>query len=453
MSNQGVPTNGRQEQRDLAQEVKERLEARDVAGAESLLRGGPPADVAEAIEHLQPEQKARIFEALDGETAGGALSELSLGSVQSLADSSPDAVARAAAQMEPDEVADLLEVLSEEQRRSVLENLPDEDALKAKRLLVHPPDTAGGIMTSEFVLLSEDITAATAIEITQRSRESETISHLFVSDSEGRLLGHLPLHRLVFARPERKLSELMEAEPATVSPEADREEVVRLATRYGLDVLPVVDEGGGLAGVITADDILEAEQDEADEDMYRLAGTAERDPVHATVLRSARLRLPWLLLTLVGGLGIAFMVSRFESVLEVVQIAFFIPLIALMGGNVAIQSSTIVVRGLAEGDLYPGRFIVFIVKQWSVAVLLALSCGGAAGLLAAVLPMASGGTALVVGTAVAIAIMLAGTIGTLIPVAFDRFGLDPAVSAGPFVTVLNDLLCIMIYLALSTTLG
>jgi len=417
-----------------------------------LLEDERPADVADTIEGLDSEEKVRVFEVLDSETAGAALSELSEEAVQKIAASSPRSVARAAAQMQPDDVADLLEVLPEQQRRSVLQSLPEEDAFKARQLLLYRADSAGGIMTPEFVVLAQDITAAKAIEITQRSRESETIAHLFVADTEDRLVGHLPLHRLVFARPERKLSELMEPEIVTVTPDTDREEVVRLATRYGLDVLAVVDEEHRLVGVITADDILEAGQEEADEDMYRLAGTAERDPVHSAVLRSTRLRLPWLLVSVVGGLVDAFVISRFAGALEVVQMAFFIPLIPLMGGNVAIQSATIVVRGLAVGDIRAGRFLSFAAKQWWVTLLLAACCGLASGLLALVVPWVDARMSLVVGGAVALAITMAGTLGTLLPLAFHKVGVDPAVSSGPFVTILNDLFCITIYLGLGAAL-
>jgi len=441
------------EPRELARELRERLGQGDVAGAESLLEHEPPADVAEAIEQLPHEDKGHLFEALDSETAGAVLSELSPTSVQAIAESAPESLARAAAEMEPDEVADLLDTLTPQQRSAVLESLPREEATKARRLLAHPPDTAGGIMTTEFVLLAEGITAAKAIEITQRSRERETIAHLFVCDKRDRLLGHLPLHKLVFSRPERRLKELVEPEVVTVTPDTDREEVVRLATRYDLDVVAVVDRDGRLVGVITADDILKAGQQEADEDMYRLAGTAERDPVHATVLRSTRLRLPWLYVSLAGGLLDAFLMSRFAGALKVIQVAFFVPLIPLMGGNVAIQSATIVVRGLAVGDIRRANLPRFIGKQWAVTLLLALSCGMGAGLLAAALPWATGNLPLVVGGAVALAIVVAGMLGTLLPFGFEMLGIDPAVSAGPFVTIINDMVCITIYLALGTALA
>ena len=450
---QDIREHSSEERRELIREALERLNEQNLHEVKFVLESMPAADVAEVIEELPAEQKPRVFKLLESDDAGEVLSEVNTDTVHDLADALFESVADAAKHMEPDEVADLLEALPEEQRRGVLSELPTEEAHKARELLVHPADTAGGIMTPEFLLLDGDTTAAGAIEILQRSRESETSTHLFAKDKDERLIGHLPLHRLVFARPDRKLSELAETELAAVTPDTDREEVVRVATHYGLGIVPVVDEGGRLVGVITTDDILDAGREEADEDMYRLAGTNERDPVHATVLRSTRLRLPWLLLTLVGGLVIAFLVSRFASALTVAQIAFFIPLIPLMGGNVAIQAATIVVRGLAVGDIERGHLLSFIVKQWMVTLVLALCCGVAALAVALLLPWVDNRVALVVGTAVAFAITVAGTLGTLLPLMFHKMGIDPAVSAGPFVTVLNDLICIAIYLSLGASLA
>lgn len=437
-----------EEQPDLLEQVEGRLDQDDEPGAADRLREERPEDVAEVLMGLPADEAAAVFRLLSLEMSAEVLGELNPEMVQDLAEAETGSVAGAAGLMQPDELTDVVESLETEQQRAMLGSLPAEAASVVRQLLAHESDTAGGIMTPEFVLLSEDITAARAVEITQSSRESETIAHLFVSDPQNRLLGHLPLHQLVFARPERRLRELYDPEVVTVTTDTDQEEVVRLATHYGLDVVPVVDDEGQMQGVITVDDILEVVREEADEDMYRLAGTTERDPVHATVMRSTRLRLPWLLITLVGGLCIAFLVSRFESTLEAVQIAFFIPLIPLMGGNVAIQASAIVVRGLAVGDIHSGRLLQFVMKQWMVTIMLAACCGLAAGVVGAFFPQMGARLPLVVGIAIATAIMLAGTLGTLLPLAFNHFGLDPAVSAGPFVTLLNDLLCITIYLSL-----
>ena len=411
-----------------------------------------PADLAEMLDLFDEDARTAIINSLSSAVAGEVLHEVSDESLRELAQSSLAAITGAVETMEPDEVADMLEALPDQTIESVLESLPEREAQKAEQLLAYGPDTAGGIMTLEFVLLAGNITAQEAVSVIQRSRERETSAHLFVSDTDGRLVGYLPLHRLVFARSERKVNELMETDPVTVRADTDQEEVVRLATKYDLEVVPVVDAQGKLLGVITSDDILEAAQEEGNEDMYRFAGTAEVDPVHTPVYRSTLLRLPWLMLSLVDGLAIAFMASHFESALKVVQIAFFIPLIPLMGGNVAVQSSTILVRSLALGHLRRLNLRRFLARQAKVAFLLSVSCGCVAALLPVLVVGVDVRMMIVVGSSVALAINVAGALGMSLPFLFNSLGIDPAISAGPFVTMINDVLCITIYLVLAMAL-
>ncbi len=441
---------GRHPSDHILEAVERAIERDDREEVRSLLKGLPPADVAELIEDLDPDDTGRVFEVLDTEIAAEVLGELGPRDVFEVASTAPTSVIGALDEMEPDERADIIDALPEEQVDSAISTLPDEEAEELKKLLTYPPDSAGGIMTPEFVALRDDITASEAIALTQQSRETETIAHLFVCDQQERLVGSLPLHRLVFAAPDRKLKDVMDTRTVMVTPETDQEEVLRLATKYDMDVVAVVDREGRLAGVVTADDILEVAQEEANEDMYMRAGTSEKDPIHASAIRSTRLRLPWLLLTVAGGLGIAFMVSGFEKTLTAVHIAFFLPLIPLLGGNVAVQTSTIVVRGLAVGDIHRGRLAHFVGKQFVVTVLLAVSCGVAAGLMGALVPGTPVRLLVIVGIAAVLAIVVAGTLGTILPLMFNRLGIDPAISTGPFVTILNDLFCIAIYLSLGT---
>jgi magnesium transporter len=440
-------------EQDLLSAVRACLETADTAALRALLHAAPPADVARVLGDLPDELAAGIFRMLDAETGAEVLDELGAADVQALAETAPKLIAEAAEELEPDEVADLLEVLPDEQADALLKGFPQEQATAAERLLTYPPDSAGGLMTTQFVSLPRDATAREAIEITQRSRDSETVAHLFVSDRERRLVGYLPLQRLVFAPPDRKVGELMEGVPHAVSAETDQEEVVRAATRYDLASVPVVDQAGRLIGVVTVDDILEAAEQEADEDMYRLAGTGERDPVHASIYRSTRLRLPWLLLSVADGLFIAYLLSRFEGTLRVVELAFFIPLIPLMGGQVAIQSSTIIVRGLALGNLRRSMMAQFMSRQFVITLLLALSCALFAGLIGSLLVGAEAQLMLAVGLAVWSAILISGMLGMTAPLVFNAVGVDPAVSSGPFITMLNDLICICIYLVLGMLLA
>lgn len=442
------------EEQDLLEAVRACLEMGDTEGVREVLSGVPAADVATVLDDLDDEMAVQVFRLLDADTGADVLDELPPGDVQALAEAAPARVRDAVGAMEPDEAVDVLELLPEAQAEALLEGLTEEQATAAERLLTYPPDSAGGLMTTQFVSLPKGVTAREAIEITQRSREAETVGHLFVADEAGRLVGHLPLQQLVFAPPERLVGELMEGHPYAVLPETDQEELVRAATRYDLDAVPVVDQRRELIGVVTLDDILEAAEQEVDEDIYRLAGTGERDPVHASVLRSTRLRMPWLLLSVLDGLFIAFVVSRFAGTLEtVVGLAFFIPLIPLMGGQVAIQASTIIVRGLALGNLRRSMIRRFLTKQLVITLLLSLCCAVAAGVLGSWLVGTGARLMMAVGLAVGFSILISGMLGMTFPLLFNRIGIDPAVSSGPFITMLNDLICICIYLALGMLLA
>jgi len=438
---------------DLYRALMARLAEGDAAGIAELLTGVPPADIAALLRELDEEEMASVFRALNADVGADVLAELGRRSVQALAEDAPARLQQAVSRMEPDEVADVLEMLPDEQAEAILDDFTAEQATDAEHLLTYRPDTAGGLMTTRFVLLYKDICARDAIQITQQSRETETVGDLFVADEQDLLIGHLPLERLVFAAPDARVGDLMEPDPYRVTTDTDQEELVRAATKYNLDAVPVVDEMGKLVGVVTVDDILEAAEQEADEDMYRLVGTGERDPIHASIARSTRLRLPWLLLSVIDGLFIALIVSRFEDTLRVIELSFFIPLIPLMGGQVAVQASAIMVRGLALGNIRRSRIMRLLFKQFAVAGLLAVLCAVATGLLGGLVVGAAANVMFAVSLAVAIAIVVSGTLGTIFPLAFNAIGIDPAVSSGPFITMLNDAFCICIYLLLGATLA
>lgn len=446
-------TDTRQPDADLFSALRARLAAGDAGAVQELLEHAQPADVAAALEDMPEERQAQLFRLLDTETAAEVLGELSKREVQFLAEATPRRLEAAVGALEPDEVADVLDVLPEQQAEALLEGFAPEQATTAEQLLAYPPDTAGGLMTTQFVSLPADATAREAVEITQRSSDAETVGHLFVADAEGRLDGYLPLQHLVFAPPESRVRDLMEDYPHAVTPETDQEELVRAATRYDLDAVPVVDAGGRLIGVVTVDDILEAAEQEADEDIYHLAGTGERDPVHASVARSTRMRLPWMMISVLDGLFMAAIVGRFEATVRgEIALMYYIPLIPLMGGQMAIQTSAIMVRGLALGSFRHSMIARFLTKQVCISALLACCCGLLTGLLSYLVVGAAPQLALAVGLAVVAAMFVSGLLGVAFPLLFNRIGIDPAISSGPFITMLNDLICILIYLLLGMLL-
>jgi len=432
----------------LATDIREAVKRPDVETVLGrILASVRPEDIAEILPDLSDEDRKRVLEVLNPPEAGRVISELDEGTLGEIAETSPEEVAEAVREMEPDDASEVLSELSEEQTESILEQLPPSDLPQLKQIMKHPDNSAGSIMTTKFILLWKGLVASEALKITQKAGEQETGAHLFVADQDDALVGYLPLRRLVFAKPDAMLSGLMTEDVIAVSPETDQEEVLRLATKYNLDVVPVADAGKRLIGVITSDDLLEVMEEEANEDMYLMAGMdEEQNPVREGLLKRTRVRLPWLLISLLGGIGSAFAVRYFDvTISRYHQVVFFMPLIALMGGNVAIQASTLVVRGLATGDIPSGRLRRFFFHEMLVNFILAAFCGLGAGIISLIIVPENALLGVAVASAIASAVIVAGGLGMAVPILCHKLGIDPAVSAGPFVTIINDISCVTIY--------
>jgi magnesium transporter len=296
------------------------------------------------------------------------------------------------------------------------------------------------------------MTVREAIDYTQQCAAKEGIRYPYVLDESEKLVGVVPLHSLLFSKHDVTIGSVMNANVVSVTADTDQEDVGRLVRDYDLFAVPVTDARGRLVGVVTVDDVIEAREEEVSEDMYRLAGTAERDPLHGPLARKLWLRLPWVVLTLLGGLLICTVVRAFEdSISKTVALAAFLPLIPLMGGNVAIQASTIVVRGLALGRIHRGTGVRLVFRELGVAVALGAVCGA---IVAAIVTMMYGqvNLSLVVGVALFTAVSCAAVLGAAVPLLFNAANVDPALAAGPLVTIMNDLISVGVYLALSTLL-
>jgi len=439
--------------RDKLEQIRQLLESENPHALVRAVRDMRPADVAEMLDEFEPHEKALLFEAMSIEAAGEMLDEADEQSQQEIiAESEDDRVVEVLEELPPDEAADVLGTVDEEDASKLLHQMEPDIAEQVEQLMEYPEDCAGGVMTTEIVRLQADMTCAEAVRETQQGSGYEGVRWPYVVDEDGKLIGFVPLHSLVFERPQTKIRDVMGKDVISVTVDTDQEEVGNIVRRYDLNALPVVDHDGTLIGMVTVDDVIEAMEDEVSEDMYRIAGTGERDPLHGTLPRKVWLRLPWLIVTLLGGLLICGIVSRFEkSIAEVVALAAFLPIIPLMGGNVAIQASTIVVRGLALGDIEHGKIMRLLAREFSVAFVLGVLCGAIAGGMAHLL---YGQIVLgfVIATAVFAAVICAALMGTLFPLVFNTLGLDPALAAGPLVTILNDLTSVTIYLALATLL-
>ncbi len=416
------------------------------------LAGLHPADIAAALERLDAETLVRVLRELDTETAADVLTDLDEHSLTEILDilEAPD-IADMASELESDDATDVIGTLTPPKQSVVLSRLEEDDRRAVEDLLQYTDESAGGIMAAELVYVNQNASIDEAIAlIREAADEIEEIHNVYVTDRDRRLRGVLSIRALVLARRGARVADIMQPDVVTVSTEMDQEDVAEVFRKYDLVVIPVVDPEGTLVGRITVDDIIDVIHEEAEEDISIMAGTREEELHEDSALRVSRIRLPWLVIGALGGLGSATVMSHYRFSLEkVLALAFFVPIITAMGGNVGLQTSTIIVRGMRPERGLGGETVSRLLKEWRVAITNAVILGGAI-CLAVGLWFKDWGLAFVVGGSLAAVILVAATLGTVVPFALRRAGVDPAVAQGPFVTTLNDIIGIMVYLGLAS---
>ncbi|MEA3409316.1 MAG: magnesium transporter [Candidatus Eisenbacteria bacterium] len=424
---------------------------RSIAAA---LSGFHPADVAAALGRagIDGELLTKILGELDTETAAETIinmDEHTLGDILDVL--GPPEIAEMTSELESDDAADVVGLLDEDKKAHVLSQLDSDDRKAVEDLLQYTDESAGGIMASELVYVNSDASVDDAIALIRvAADEVEEIHNVYIIDREQKLAGVLPLGTLLLARKGTRVAEIMEPDVVSVSAEMDQEDVARVFMKYDLVAIPVVDDAGMLVGRITVDDIMDVIHDEAEEDITLMAGTRDEEIHEDSTLRVSRIRLPWLVIGALGGLASASVISLYSFSLEkVLALAFFIPVITAMGGNVGLQTSTIIVRGMHADGTVDGAVSSRLAREWRIALTNAVVLGMAV-FLAVVLWLKDWQLAVIVGGALATVILIAATLGTVMPFALRRLGVDPAVAQGPFVTTLNDIIGILVYLGLAT---
>lgn len=412
-----------------------------------------PSDLAELVEDLNDEQKKELIALLNDEEAALILQEMEeaprVSLIQLLNKERASSILK---EMSSDEAVDLLGELPREDARELLTRLDDVGEIEG--LLKYAEDTAGGLMTTEYIALSGSMLVDEAIDrLREIAPDVETVYYVYVIDEENQLIGVLSLRDMISAENGTPLKEIMRTNVISVDVNMDQEQVAKIVSRYDLLAVPVVDEKGSLRGIITIDDVLDVVEEEATEDIYRLAGTSEvrgADLVNASVLNVVTRRLPWLLICLLGGLFSGRVIEFFENTLQtIVTLAIFIPVIMDMGGNVGTQSSTVFVRGLATGDIETNEIWGYFFKEVRIGFTMGTICGLAVG-MAAHFWQNSFVLGLVVATAMFVTVTLAAIIGILIPLLFWKLGVDPAITSGPFVTTIKDVTGLLIYFYIAT---
>ena len=346
----------------------------------------------------------------------------------------------------PDDATDILGEMPPERLTEMLHQLPEALAVQIDRLLSYDPRTAGGIMTTQYFSLEDTCTVSEALQQLRRAGQAETVFYVYVVDSEHRLAGVVSLRQLVMADPESRLRDLMETEVIRVSLDEPQEDIARLITRFDFLALPVVDGQGRMMGIVTVDDIIDVIGEEATEDILRLAGVHPDEMLDTSSRRIIRHRLPWLFVSWLGGLLASYIINAYEGTLQsLVVLAAFFPVIIGMGGNAATQSLAVAVRGLATGAIDPSRFLHALLREGRVGLSLGVIYGVLLGAVAFIwqgTPMLG----LVVGSAICASMTVAAVLGGLLPLAFARIGVDPAVASGPFLTTAIDIIGLVMYL-------
>ena len=428
-----------------------------------LLADVHPADTAELLDQLdEPRVRQRVFRLLPPEAASAVLSLVSPAVRDELVtDLSDRELAGLVEELDTDDAADLIETLPEERTPTVLAEMPSELAEEIGDLLDHPPDTAGGIMQTEYVSVPQYATVEQAIGLIRRAQDDVPEVHdVFVVNVERHVTGILPLSNLVLARPDESVSNIMERPVISVPVKMPQDEVARVLQKYDLVTVPVVDPEGRLAGRVTIDDVVDVIEEEASKDIYAIAGVNEGESInleHDSVFKRFGERFVWVLTTVLLGLVVALVISKvFVATFEkMALLAAFLPVIIATAGAVGLQSSTLVVRAIALGTLSFQRILSVITYEAATGLVLGVSCGLVTAAASYLINMDSPDIlklSLAVLIGMVISVTTAACVGTVQPIIFYKLNRDPAVAAGPLVTAFNDLLGTTLYLVVATAL-
>lgn len=470
-------------QKKLLEQLREVLEGEDSSVLRPLLAEQRSSDIAEVVELLDNEQRRIILDALDRPASAEVLEKVDEATRAELFELLGDKeLADLLRELAPDDAADVLAELPKKESEKLLEGMAPVRSAKIQNLMRYSEDSAGGIMDPVLISVSEDASVAEAINKIRALEINEDFFSVFVVNSLGQFLGDVRILSLL-TRPENtKIKQLLDTNTIHVTVNTDQEEVRNIFSKNDLIVVPVLDKNKKLVGRITADRVIEVAEEEAAEDMYAMAGTDTAELENISIFHAARVRMTWLLPCLAGTAVTAIVLLLFKNIFLQEELFYiyatvvaFAPMIAAISGNAGLQTSAIVVCGLATGDLAALKLSQVFTREARVALLVALSCGILGGFVCAFLPELLGNSAasnissessiiasiefskhlrvvLAFGIAMFTAIMVATTLGLFLPFLFRRIGIDPAISSGPLVTTANDSISVAIYMILALLL-
>ena len=435
----------------LTEDVKDLLDTDRTERLAQLLAESHPADVSRALRELPVERQTTVFRLLSGEQAGSVLHEMDdqtlLELVRALDEVELSGILE---QMPADNAAQVVDELSEEQAEKVLDLMKEEKSEEVQELLEYGEKTAGRIMSPEFVAVHEEMSVAQALDHVRKSASSEHAFYLYVVDDHDHLVGVVPLRRLITADPATPIRLIRHEDVVSVTPETDQEEAARLVAKYNLLAVPVVDGDRRLLGTVTVDDVIDVIQQEATEDIQRFGGAAGDETVLDPPRAVFTKRLVWRFINLATAILAASVIGLFEgSIRSLATLAVFMPIVASMGGIGTTQTATVVVRGIALGDMTASVLLRVLRKE----VTLGLTTGAANGVVMAVIAYLWKGQlllSLILGVALIFNMVVAAVVGTLVPLALKTFRLDPAIASSVIITTFTDVFGFFSFLGLAT---
>jgi magnesium transporter len=447
-----------EKRKEISEKIIRLLEEKKIQEVKEIVDDLYPTEFAEVTDYLPLEQIVEVFKLIkDDEKIAELLSELNTELQSNIMEAlGKEKASDILEEMDTDEAADFLGEITPQKSRELLDLMPKEEAEGIEELLKYEENTAGSIMNNEFLALPENLTAEEAInKIRELSPEAEMIYYVYIVDKRGRLVGVISLRDLIVADPKARITEIMEEDVVSVLDTEDQEAVAQKISDYNFLAIPVVDEKGVLIGIITVDDIIDVMQEEVTEDIHKMVGTSEvygDKLIKTSPLIRAKARLPWLFVCMAGELLSGSVINLHSDILQtVIAMAFFIPIIMAMGGNVGAQSSTIAVRSLATGQLKINELWYNIWTEAKVGSFIGIIVG----IIIALVTLIWQDDYLlgvVIGLSLCLTMITAATVGTLLPLIFTKIKIDPAIAAGPFITTIVDVGSLLIYFSLGTFL-
>ena len=444
--------------KDLLSEVKSLIDNNKILELRELLEEYHIIDIFDIMEYLEEDMKVKLFEVLPIDMSASILEECDVEFFKTIL-SKIDIEHRKniLELMSLDDMADILSQLEEDEREGVMELLSQEDADDVKELLIYEEESAGGIMTTGYIEVNKDMTAKDAIEhMRENAKEAETIYYIYVVDNQERLVGVISLRELITARDSNIVADLMSENIISVYVDEDREEAVRLVSKYNLVAIPVIDRQKRLKGIITVDDIIDVMEEEATEDMYKFAGSSEHEvelieKINPTpkeqIFSSVRARITWLIITLLGGLISTAIISNLDIIMNptYAPLIFFIPVVIGMGGNIGTQSSALTVMTLYNKDLDYKN----VLKEGVVGFITGILCSVIIA-IAAFIFIKDIGVVLVVSLSLFINMIVGAMIGAFMPVLLKRLDVDPSIISAPLISTILDITGVTVYFVITS---